>query len=66
MGIGTGIFLAAIGAILAFGVRDNLSDVDLTAIGYILIVAGVVSVLLDLLLFAPRRRSSTVVEERRY
>lgn len=66
MGIGVGVFLAAIGAVLAFAVQDNISDVDLTAVGYILMVAGVVGVLLELLLFAPRRRASDgVVEERR-
>lgn len=68
MGIGAGVFLAAVGAILAFAVRDNLSDVDLTAVGYILMVAGAVGVLLDLIIFAPRRRDvagGTVVEERR-
>ncbi len=67
MGIGVGVFLAAIGAILAFAVQDNVSDVDLTAVGYILMVAGIVGVLLDLVLFGPRRRNSvSVVEERRY
>ncbi|HVE27245.1 MAG TPA: DUF6458 family protein [Sporichthya sp.] len=69
MGIGAGVFLAAVGAILAFAVRDNLSDVDLTAVGYILMIAGVVGVLLDLIIFAPRRRDvvggGAVVEERR-
>ncbi|GAA0636516.1 hypothetical protein GCM10009547_46000 [Sporichthya brevicatena] len=65
MGIGVGVFLAAIGAVLAFAVQDNISDVDLTAVGYILMVAGVVGVLLELMLFAPRRRAGGVVEERR-
>ena len=68
MGIGAGVFLAAVGAILAFAVRDNLSDVDLTAVGYILMIAGVVGVLLDLIIWAPRRRDvagGSVVEERR-
>lgn len=68
MGIGAGVFLAAIGAVLAFAVRDNLSDVDLTAVGYILMIAGIVGILLDLIIFAPRRRDvagGAVVEERR-
>ena len=67
MGIGAGVFLAAIGAILAFAVQDNVNDVDLTAVGYILMIAGVVGILLDLIIFAPRRRDvagGTVVEER--
>lgn len=42
MGIGSGITLAALGAILAFAVQDNLSGVDLTMVGYILLAAGLV------------------------
>ena len=40
MGLGTGIALLVIGGILAFGVRDSLSGVDLTAIGYVCMGAG--------------------------
>lgn len=69
MGIGVGIFLAAIGAILTFAVGDNVEGVNMTAIGVILMIAGAIGVLLELMLFAPRRRagdnSGTVVEERR-
>lgn len=66
MGIGVGIFLAAIGAILAFAVGDNVDGVNMTAIGVILMIAGVIGVLLELMLFAPRRRAGgAVVEERR-
>ena len=40
MGIGLGIFLLVVGAILSFGVRDNLSALDLTMVGYICMGAG--------------------------
>lgn len=40
MGIGSGIALAAVGAILAFAVQDSISGVDLTMVGYILLGAG--------------------------
>jgi len=36
MGYGLGVFLLAVGAILSFAVRDNISDVNLTVVGYIL------------------------------
>ena len=42
MGIGTSIFLLAVGAILAFAVNASISGVSLSAIGVILMVAGVV------------------------
>lgn|GEM_PF-318732 len=56
MGIGVGIFLAAVGAILAFAVDVHVSGLDLAVVGWILIVAGVVGIALDLALFRPRRR----------
>lgn len=69
MGIGVGIFLAAIGAILTFAVGDNVEGVNMSAIGVILMIAGAIGVLLELMLFAPRRRAvdsrGAVVEERR-
>ena len=65
MGIGTSIFLLAVGAILAFAVTDAISGVDLTAVGYILMAAGAIGLLLTMLIFnrdrAPRDR---VVRER--
>ncbi len=68
MGIGVGIFLIAVGAILAFAVEYQANNVDLTAVGWILMGAGAVGILLDLIVFAPRRRDvagAAVVEERR-
>lgn len=65
MGIGVGIFLLAVGAILAFAVTDSIADVDLTAVGYILMAAGVLGILLTLLLQSQTRKSShTVIEDR--
>lgn len=56
MGIGFGVFLIIAGAILAFGVKDSLSDFDLSTIGYILIGGGVLVVILTLAIFMPRSR----------
>ena len=45
MTIGASIFLMAVGAILRFAVVDNISGVDLSTVGLILIVAGAVGFL---------------------
>jgi len=48
MGLGVGLFLIAIGAILAWAVNVHTSGVDINTIGYILLVVGAVGVLLSL------------------
>ncbi|GIG28430.1 DUF6458 family protein [Cellulomonas marina] len=59
MGIGTGIFLIVVGAILAFGVApDTWSVADLNVIGYILMGAGVLALVLSLVLMRQRTRTS--------
>ncbi|MGI8683252.1 MAG: DUF6458 family protein [Mycobacteriales bacterium] len=65
MGIGVSVFLIAVGAILAFAVNATVSGLDIAVIGYILMVVGIVGLLTTLLIFAPRRRSATVVQEER-
>ena len=49
MGIGTGIFLIAVGAILRYGVSDSVSGIDLPVIGLILMIVGVIGLLISLL-----------------
>jgi hypothetical protein len=62
MGIGVGLVLTAAGAILAFAVDVSHSHgFNINAIGYILMVVGLVGVLLDLMLFMPRRRRTSFV-----
>ena len=56
MGIGIGIFLLAVGAVLAFAVHVTVAGVSLVTIGWILMAVGVIGLVLDLALFAPRRR----------
>jgi membrane-bound ClpP family serine protease len=64
MGIGTGIALFVIGAILAFAVNVDLGGfINLALIGYILMGAGVVVFIISLVLVL-RRRRSTVSETR--
>jgi hypothetical protein len=50
MKIGSSIGLIVLGAILAFAVADAVDFVDLTMIGYILIAAGVIGLLLTVAL----------------
>jgi len=49
MGIGTSLFLIAIGAILKFAITDSISGVELSTIGVILMVVGIVGLLISLL-----------------
>ena len=46
MGYGLGVFLLALGLILAFAVQDAIDAIDLTMIGYILAGAGLLIVVL--------------------
>lgn len=58
MGIGTGIALLVIGAILSFGVSDRLEGVDLTVIGYICMGAGVLAIILAIALTQKRTNTT--------
>jgi hypothetical protein len=68
MGIGTSIFLIAVGAILKFAVHTSVSGLSLQTIGVILMVVGVLGLVLSFFwLTAWRdRRRDVVVEERPY
>lgn len=59
MSIGFGIFLFAVGAILAFAVNVTLDWIALSTVGYILMVAGVVMVIIGGVLMARKRSSVT-------
>ncbi len=60
MGIGVGIFLIAVGAILTFAVHTTVSGVSIQAVGVILMIAGVLDLVLTMTIFTPRRRTSVV------
>ncbi len=61
MGIGTGIALVVIGAILVFALNiDTGGFVDLDLIGYILMAAGALVFLISLILVMRSRRTETV------
>jgi hypothetical protein len=60
VGIGTSIFLIAVGAILRYAITENVEGVDLDVVGLILIIVGVVGLVLSFLwmtMWADRRRA---------
>jgi hypothetical protein len=56
MTIGVGIFLMAVGAILAFAVHVSVSGLNVAVIGVVLMISGAVGIALHLAVLAPRRR----------
>ncbi|MCW2586207.1 MAG: hypothetical protein JWN55_1723 [Frankiales bacterium] len=64
MGIGASVFLLALGAILAFAVDYNASGVDINVVGFILMLAGAVGLLMTTLVFGRRDGAAVVTEER--
>jgi hypothetical protein len=67
MGIGTSLFLIAVGAILRFAVDATVSGIEIQTVGLILIIVGVVGLLISLfLLTSARRHGDTVVRDREY
>ena len=58
MGIGTSIFLIAVGAILKYAVTRDVSGVNLDTVGVILMVVGAIGLLLSLL-WARRTTTTT-------
>lgn len=67
MGVGTGLFLITLGAILAFAINYNVWWLDLRVVGVVLILAGVAVLLLTLWFWRVRRKRGvvSVVEETR-
>jgi Domain of unknown function (DUF6458) len=67
MGIGTSIFLIAVGAILKFAVTAHVSGVSLATVGTILIIVGIVGLLISLFMLAAwRDRGTAPVARDRY
>lgn len=64
MGIGGSIFLIAIGAIIAFAVDVHVGWLDLQVVGWVLMVAGAVALVL-LLIYSSRRRTTVTTGDPR-
>ncbi len=71
MGMSVSLILAALGAVLIWGVNASVGGVDVNAIGWILLIVGVVGGLLSLVFwsswggFGGRRDDERVVVDRR-
>jgi hypothetical protein len=71
MGIGVSLILIAVGAILAFAVNATVSGLEVTTIGWILMVVGIAGLLLSLMFWsswggfggAGARRRTTYVDD---
>jgi hypothetical protein len=64
MGIGTSIFLIAVGAILKFAVTDTISGIELATVGLILMIAGIIGLLFSLMVLARAERGTVVTRDR--
>jgi hypothetical protein len=60
MGIGTSIFLIALGAILKYAVTASVSGIHLATVGVILMVVGVVGLIISLLMLMQAGRGAVV------
>jgi len=71
MGLGIGILLAAVGAVLAFAVSATTSGVNIHAVGWILLIVGIIGILLSMIFWSSwagpgyftQRRRTTYVDE---
>ena len=66
MGIGAGIFLIAIGAILKYAVTAHVSGLDLGTVGIVLMAVGAVGFVISLAWLLSQRRRAMVVQQRSY
>ena len=65
MGIGTSIFLLALGAILAFAVEFDVAGLDINTIGLILMAAGIIGLLISMLYLSRSRATAAPVAQER-
>jgi hypothetical protein len=68
MGIGTSLFLIAVGAILYFAVNASVSGLEIATVGLILMVVGVLGLLISIFLLTRRAPTADrpVVRDREY
>jgi hypothetical protein len=57
MGIGGSIFLLALGAILAFAINAHISGIDINIVGWVLMAAGLVGLIITIWYWSSRRRT---------
>ncbi len=65
MGIGSSLFLIAVGAILKFAVTGNVSGISIPTVGVILMIVGIIGLVVSLFFLGGwRSRHRAVIEER--
>jgi hypothetical protein len=52
VGLGVGIFLAAVGAVLAFAVSYTVNGVNIHTVGWILLIVGIIGVALSMIFWS--------------
>jgi len=65
MGIGLGIVLLVVGAILYWAVEVDIPGISDNTLGIILMVVGALAIILALVMNQQRTRRTTVVDDRR-
>ncbi|MEV1146238.1 DUF6458 family protein [Micromonospora sp. NPDC049799] len=63
MGIGTSIFLIALGAILTFALDASVGGINLDVVGWILMAAGVLGLIMTSVIWGRRRREVVTTAE---
>ena len=58
MGIGVSVFLIAVGAIITFALNWRVGSIDLDVVGWILMGAGVLGLIVTTMIWGNRRTTS--------
>ena len=66
MGIGSSLFLIAVGAILYFAVHATISGLSIATVGLILMIVGIIGLAISLFLISSARRERPVTRDREY
>jgi uncharacterized protein DUF6458 len=66
MGIGTSLFLIAVGAILKFAITGDVSGIDIPTVGLILMIVGIIGLVISLFFLGEwrSRHRAAVVDDR--
>jgi beta-lactamase regulating signal transducer with metallopeptidase domain len=64
MGLGTSIFLIALGAILKFAVTATVSGISIATVGTILMIVGIIGLVISLFYLMSADRRGVVVGRR--
>ena len=63
MGIGASVFMLAVGAIITFALDIRVGWLDLDIVGWVLMAAGALGLILTLTVFGSRRRTVVARED---